>query len=105
MFADIEADCYILVDGDDTYDPSVAPNVIAIVTREGCDFVNVARVSTSAEAYRRGHLIGNLVLTRMVRWFFGRESSDMLSGLQRHVATFRQILPRHVRRLPKPKRS
>ncbi len=93
MFADIEADCYILVDGDDTYDPSVAPNVTSILTREGCDFVNVARVSTSTDAYRRGHRFGNLVLTQMVRSFFGRESSDMLSGYKGMSRRFVKSFP------------
>ena len=93
MFADIEADCYVLVDGDDTYDPSVAANVIGMVIQEGCDFVNVARISTSVDAYRRGHRIGNLVLTRMVRWFFGRESSDMLSGYKGMSRRFVKSFP------------
>ena len=93
MFADIEADCYLLVDGDDTYDPSVAPNVARLLTRERCDFVNVARVSTSTDVYRRGHRLGNLVLTQMVRWFFGRESSDMLSGYKGMSRRFVKSFP------------
>ncbi len=80
MFADIDAECYILVDGDDTYDPAVAQRVTQMVLVEGNDFVNVARVSTAALAYRPGHKLGNRVLTQMVRLFFGRETSDMLSG-------------------------
>ncbi len=93
MFADIEADCYILVDGDDTYDPSVAPKVISFIAQEGFDFVNVARVSTSTEAYRRGHRFGNLVLTQMVRSSFGRESSDMLSGYKGMSRRFVKSFP------------
>ena len=93
MFADVEADCYVLVDGDDTYDPSVAPIVAGMIIQEGCDFVNVARVSTSTEAYRRGHRLGNLVLTQMVRWFFGRESSDMLSGYKGMSRRFVKSFP------------
>lgn len=80
MFADIEADCYILVDGDNTYDPSIAGDVVAQVVEAGHDFVNVSRISKSADAYRRGHQFGNRILTDLVRFFFGRESSDMLSG-------------------------
>ncbi len=93
MFADIEADCYILVDGDDTYDPSVAPNLTSMVTREGCDFVNVARVTSSSQAYRRGHRLGNVVLTQMVRSLFGRESSDMLSGYKGMSRRFVKCFP------------
>ncbi len=80
MFADIEADLYILVDGDDTYDAAVAPKVVERILEGGLDFVNVARISTAMEAYRPGHKLGNRVLTQIVRTIFGRESSDMLSG-------------------------
>ncbi|HEX4767018.1 MAG TPA: glycosyltransferase family 2 protein [Lichenihabitans sp.] len=80
MFADVEADLYILVDGDDTYDCSVAPTVVERIVEGGLDFVNVARISTATEAYRPGHKLGNRVLTQIVRTIFGRESSDMLSG-------------------------
>ena len=80
MFADIDADLYLLVDGDDTYDASVAPAVVEQITSAGLDFVNVARVSAATEAYRPGHRLGNRVLTQIVRSIFGRESSDMLSG-------------------------
>lgn len=80
MFADIEADVYILVDGDDTYEAAVAPTVVEQVVQSGLDFVNVARVSTAVAAYRPGHRLGNLVLTQIVRTIFGRECSDMLSG-------------------------
>lgn len=80
MFADIDADLYLLVDGDDTYDASVAPAVVEQIAQGGLDFVNVARVSTATEAYRPGHRLGNRVLTQIVRAIFGRECSDMLSG-------------------------
>ena len=80
MFADVEADLYILVDGDDTYDAAAAPAVVAQIVREGLDFTNVGRVSTVAEAYRPGHRLGNQVLTQIVRTIFGRDCSDMLSG-------------------------
>lgn len=80
MFADIEADVYLLVDGDGTYDAAMAPSVIDEILQGGLDFVNVARVSDAAEAYRRGHRVGNKVLTEIVRTTFGRQCSDMLSG-------------------------
>ena len=80
MFADIDAECYVMVDGDDTYDSAAAAAAVAMVTGEGYDIVNVARVSTARGAYRPGHRFGNLLLTQMVRFFFGRETSDMLSG-------------------------
>ena len=80
MFADIDADLYILVDGDGTYDASVAPMIIEQIAQGGLDFVNVGRASTAVEAYRPGHRFGNRVLTQIVRSIFGRDCSDMLSG-------------------------
>jgi glycosyltransferase involved in cell wall biosynthesis len=92
MFSEIEADCYIMVDGDATYDAGKAAEVAEMVTRQGYDFVNVARRHSSAEAYRLGHQFGNRMLTGMVRVFFGRETADMLSGYKgfsrRFVKTF-----------------
>jgi hypothetical protein len=93
MFADIDADCYILVDGDDTYDPSVAADVADMVVGQGYDFVNVSRVSMGAEAYRRGHRFGNLMLTQIVRSIFGRETSDMLSGYKALSRRFVKSFP------------
>ncbi len=80
MFSDIDADAYVMVDGDDTYDAAAAAEGVTLVAREGFDFVNIARVTTITEAYRRGHKFGNVMLTGIVRGFFGRQTSDMLSG-------------------------
>ena len=80
MFADIEAEIYVLVDGDATYDASAAPDLVARVLDEDLDFVNGARVSEAVEAYRRGHRFGNFILTELVRGIFGRQFTDMLSG-------------------------
>lgn len=80
MFADIDADIYILLDGDATYDAAAAPRIVARAIEENLDFVNGARVSLAVEAYRRGHRFGNFVLTAIVRNIFGRQFTDMLSG-------------------------
>lgn len=80
MFADIDADCYVLVDGDDTYSAPAAAKAIETVLMNGVDFVNIARVSAAEKAYRPGHRFGNVMLTELVRFFFGRQSTDMLSG-------------------------
>ena len=93
MFADIEADCYLLVDGDDTYDPGVAEQAAELVLGQGYDFVNISRVSAVAEAYRRGHRLGNRMLTDMVRLFFGRQSTDMLSGYKALSRRFVKSFP------------
>jgi glycosyltransferase involved in cell wall biosynthesis len=80
MFADVEADVYVLVDGDDTYDAASAPALVEKLLGESLDMVNGARAEASAAAYRRGHRTGNRVLTDLVAWFFGARLSDLLSG-------------------------
>ena len=80
MFADIEADIYVLVDGDDTYDAASAPKLIAALARESLDLVSAVRVDSSQKAYRTGHRFGNWLLTRLVAQLFGKRFSDMLSG-------------------------
>jgi glycosyltransferase involved in cell wall biosynthesis len=92
MFADIDADIYVLVDGDATYEAEAAPRMVRRAIEENLDFINGARVSASVEAYRRGHRFGNYVLTAMVRNIFGRQFTDMLSGYKvfsrRYVKSF-----------------
>jgi hypothetical protein len=80
MFADIDADIYVLLDGDATYETDAAPRLVARAIEENLDFINGARVSQAVEAYRRGHRFGNYVLTALVRNIFGRQFTDMLSG-------------------------
>ena len=80
MFRDIEADFYIMVDGDDTYDAEIAPQMLCLAMEEPCDLVNCIRRETQEEAYRIGHRFGNLILTGMVRYIFGNRVQDMLSG-------------------------
>jgi glycosyltransferase involved in cell wall biosynthesis len=92
MFADIEADIYVLVDGDDTYDASDAPALVAELVTHDLDLVNARRVTDSAGAFRPGHRFGNWFLTSMVAWIFGQGLSDMLSGYKvfsrRYVKSF-----------------
>ena len=80
MFADIEADVYVLVDGDDTYEAAAAPRLVARVLDNGLDLLTAKRVATSGEAYRFGHQFGNWLLTTLVAGSFGSRVSDMLSG-------------------------
>ncbi len=80
MFRDVEADFYIMVDGDDTYDAEIAPQMLRLAMEEPCDLVNCIRRETEEEAYRIGHRFGNLMLTGMVRYIFGNRVQDMLSG-------------------------
>lgn len=92
MFADIDSDIYILVDGDNTYDPGIAPTLVEILLHNGLDMVNCARVPTTANAYRPGHQFGNYLLSSIVRKIFGDNFQDMLSGYRvfsrRFVKTF-----------------
>lgn len=80
MFADIEADIYILVDGDDTYDAGAAPRLARTLIDEGLDIVSGRRVATATEAYRRGHVLGNRMLTGLTSLMFGVKLSDLLTG-------------------------
>jgi len=82
MFADIDADVYLLVDGDDTYDASAGAIAMSRLLEDSLDFVNVARIAASAAAYPRGHRTGNALLTGVVRLIFGRQFRDMLSGFK-----------------------
>jgi len=93
MFADVEADAYILVDGDGTYDPAAAPAMLELLFGEGLDMVTAARVGEAAAAYRRGHRFGNRVLSGMVRRIFGRGVSDMLSGYRAFSRRFVKSFP------------
>jgi glycosyltransferase involved in cell wall biosynthesis len=92
MFADIDADIYVMVDGDATYDAASAPALIAKLREGPFDIVNAARVEAAGAAYRRGHRFGNWLLTALVRSVFGTASRDMLSGYKalsrRFVKTF-----------------
>lgn len=92
MFADIEADVYVMVDGDDTYHAESAPLLIRHLIERQHDMVNGARVSSIEAAYRPGHRFGNLLLTGLVTSVFGKRTSDMLSGYRvfsrRFVKTF-----------------
>jgi glycosyltransferase involved in cell wall biosynthesis len=80
MFADVEADIYVMVDGDDTYDASAAPELVRTLMSESVDMVTAIRDEVATAAYRRGHRFGNWLLTSLVAYTFGNRSSDMLSG-------------------------
>jgi glycosyltransferase involved in cell wall biosynthesis len=80
MFADVEADIYVMVDGDDTYDAASAPELVRTLMSESVDMVTAIRDEVATAAYRRGHRFGNWMLTSLVAYTFGNRSSDMLSG-------------------------
>lgn len=79
MFADIEAEAYVLVDGDGTYDAASASAMVECLLSNSLDMVNAARVATTDRAYRPGHMFGNKLLTGTVAAIFGNRIRDMLS--------------------------
>ncbi|WP_439579082.1 glycosyltransferase family 2 protein [Elioraea sp.] len=93
MFADLEADIYVLVDGDDTYEATAAPRMVALLCERGLDMVTGTRTGGGAAAYRRGHRFGNRVLTGLVAGVFGDRVSDMLSGYRVFSRRFVKSFP------------
>lgn len=93
MFTDVEADVYILVDGDATYDAPSAPRMIAHLLAERLDMVVAVRVDSGPAAYRPGHRAGNRLLTRFVANVFGEAFTDMLSGYRVFSRRFVKSFP------------
>jgi glycosyltransferase involved in cell wall biosynthesis len=93
MFADVEADIYVLVDGDDTYDPKSAPRMIDRLIADQLDMVVGTRVSDEKAAYRPGHRFGNAMLTGMVAFIFGQAFTDILSGYRVFSRRFVKSFP------------
>src|SRR5438105_2889536 len=93
MFADIEADIYVLVDGDDTYDAGAAPDMIRQAIIEGADLLTARRVHTEAAAYRPGHVLGNRLLTGLTALLFNVRLTDMLSGYRVFSRRFVKSFP------------
>ena len=81
MFAEVEADVYVIVDGDDTYEASQCRKMVNKLIEENLDMVVATRKAKDTDnSYRRGHVFGNWMLTRTVSFLFGRGFTDMLSG-------------------------
>jgi glycosyltransferase involved in cell wall biosynthesis len=93
MFADVEADTYILVDGDGTYNAASAPLLLQAYAEQRVDTVNAARLTTEQAAYRPGHRFGNVMLTSLVGAIFGRQLKDMLSGYRVFSRRFVKSFP------------
>src|SRR3546814_291650 len=93
MFADVDADIYVMADGDATYDAASAPMLIARLRDEQLDMVVGSRVGEAAEAYRRGHRFGNRLLTGMLARLFGRSFGDILSGYRVFSRRFVKSFP------------
>jgi glycosyltransferase involved in cell wall biosynthesis len=93
MFADIDADVYVMADGDATYDASAAPKMVRLLRDEHLDMVVGARASEVEAAYRRGHRWGNRLLTGILSQLFGRSFSDVLSGYRVFSRRFVKSFP------------
>ncbi|AEU38975.1 glycosyltransferase family 2 protein [Granulicella mallensis] len=93
MFSDIEADAYVLVDGDDTYEAASSVSMLDMLFTEGIDMVTGTRVTNISAAYRRGHRFGNVMLTGIVRSIFGDRITDMLSGYRVFSRRFVKSFP------------
>lgn len=92
-FADIEADFYLIVDGDGTYDAASAPAMLRLLRERHLDMVTATRASSAQGAYRPGHRWGNRVLTGLVRTVFGDRITDMLSGYRVFSRRFVKSFP------------
>ncbi|AEI37226.1 glycosyltransferase family 2 protein [Zymomonas mobilis] len=93
MFADIDADVYILADGDATYDADAAPKMVTMLCDEGLDMVVGIRQSVSDQAYRLGHKLGNRILNFILAWLFGHSFTDILSGYRVFSRRFIKSFP------------
>lgn len=80
MFADVDADIYVMADGDATYDAGSAPAMVARLLDEQLDMVVGTRVHEQTDAYRRGHVLGNRLMTGILARLFGRSFTDIFSG-------------------------
>jgi glycosyltransferase involved in cell wall biosynthesis len=93
MFADVDADAYVMADGDATYDPSYAGHMVDRLFEERLDMVVGTRVASHVDAYRPGHHLGNRLLTFAVANLFGERFSDMLSGYRVFSRRFVKSFP------------
>lgn len=97
MFADIDADLYIMVDGDGTYDVSAAPTLINTLIEQQADMVVGTRNNVTVDAGRRGHALGNRLFNFTYRSIFGNDFSDIFSGYRvftrRYAKSFPAVSP------------
>jgi glycosyltransferase involved in cell wall biosynthesis len=93
MFADVDADVYVMADGDLTYDPKAAPAMVAMLLDEQLDMVVGTRQHEAVEAYRGGHVLGNQLFTGLLSGLFGRSFSDIFSGYRIFSRRFVKSFP------------
>ncbi len=93
MFADIDADVYVMADGDLTYDPKAAPAMVQLLFEDQLDMVVGTRQHEEKEAYRGGHVLGNRLFTGLLSSLFGRSFNDIFSGYRVFSRRFVKSFP------------
>jgi glycosyltransferase involved in cell wall biosynthesis len=93
MFADVEADVYLMADGDLTYDPASAQQMVDTLLSEQFDMVVGTRKHDASEAYRGGHVLGNRLFTRLLAGLFGQSFTDIFSGYRAFSRRFVKSFP------------
>lgn len=93
MFADIDADIYVMVDGDATYDAKSVGGAIELLTTQMLDMVICVRHSCEKSAYRAGHILGNKLFNKAIQWLFGHLSQDVCSGYRVFSRRFVKSFP------------
>jgi glycosyltransferase involved in cell wall biosynthesis len=93
MFADVDADIYLMADGDLTYDPRSAPTMVAMLANEQLDMVVGTRKHEAKDAYRGGHVLGNKLFTGLLAGLFGRSFTDIFSGYRVFSRRFVKSFP------------
>ncbi|MBB3763565.1 glycosyltransferase [Sphingomicrobium lutaoense] len=93
MFADVDADVYVMADGDLTYDPTAAPEMVRKLWDEQLDMVVGTRHHDAKDAYRGGHVLGNRLFTNLLSWLFGRSFSDIFSGYRAFSRRYAKSFP------------
>jgi glycosyltransferase involved in cell wall biosynthesis len=93
MFADVDADVYVMADGDLTYDPKAAPDMVEMLLAEQLDMVVGTRKHEAKDAYRGGHVIGNKLFTGLLAGLFGRSFTDIFSGYRVFSRRFVKSFP------------
>ena len=93
MFADVDADVYLMADGDLTYDPAAAAPMVAMLLADQLDMVVGTRKHEAAEAYRGGHVLGNRIFTGLLAGLFGRSFTDIFSGYRAFSRRFVKSFP------------
>lgn len=93
MFSDVEADIYLMVDGDDTYDATIAPTLVELLKRNHVDMVVGTRADVTKDAGREGHAFGNKLFNKIYGRLFGNQFSDIFSGYRVFTRRFVKSFP------------